>query len=286
MFNIIDRRDPAHWNAIGRLVAENPGGPLIASQNRPEDLRPERWARNVSVLDHHHADGEALLESVVATLTADEAAIVMIDELRGGSKEKIAEGARMLRERHPELAGRWGTYVVSGTAVSYPNLQPAVDELLAADAIVAVEYYVHYRDYCASGATSEERDAWLADFYLGGGRFPGGRFRWLMNRRRLKRSDSRITVLFGVTDDGKRPGRAEYMDGPRPAEFLDRLFYVWVSGTPYPEILAAANGGAGSWKWDAQAHHTEIRDEQFAESWNHYCRDGKRSPRFPSVECE
>ena len=203
--------------------------------------------------------------------------------------------ATTLRERHPGLRGRWGCYVANGPRVDLSNLAPAIDALLLADATIAVEMYPRYADYCAVGRTPAERDAWLAHFFKGGRggdrfRIPIAehRFDWLMKRRAEKRSHSRITVVFGVTDTAQPPkrGKLDFVKGPRPAHFLDRLFFVWMNRSGHPEIISAANGGAGSWKWERANVSTSGRDDAFVQSWRHYCQQGKRTNRVDDdVRC-
>ena len=83
--------------------------------------------------------------------------------------------------------------------------------------------------------------------------------------------------MFGVTDT--------YLDGHDPFVFLDRMFFVWMSRTGFPEVLAAANGGAGSYKWQRDHLDAATRDQRFAAAWEHYCRRGQASSLAGSVAC-
>jgi hypothetical protein len=283
MFNIINRNSPEHWDAIRELVIST-DGPLVASQNHPEGLPFDRWVRNLGVLRIPSA--EACADAVVQTLGAAEAPrVVMIDDLRLAVVGMIRDFARVMRDRHPELAGRWGVYVASGPGVSLDNYGPAILELLQAGATLAVEMYPRYADYCAAGWTAGHRDRWLAGYFRGGGSFPRHRLDWLMAQRDALDSPSRVTVVFGVTDKGRRPGTQEYLRGPRPAEFLDRIFQVWMTRSGRPELISSANGGAGSYKWDRDAVSDATRARDFVESWRHYCERGETEPRVEGPPC-
>jgi hypothetical protein len=242
---VLATQDRDRWDAVRSLVLTT-DGPLIASQNRPPaDVVPvAKWTKNISVL--HHPSPASLTEAALTALQAppgERPRFVIVDELRTDSVSLIAAFAKEMR-RHPDLAGRWGCYLANGGRVSFRSWRPAIDELLRADARLVVEMYPSYGEYIASGASSAERDGWLRDFFMGGGAFPAGRFGWLMTHS--KGSASGVSVMFGVTDKGRKPGRLTYMRGPRPAQFLDRLFYVWMTRTGHPEVISAARGGAGS----------------------------------------
>jgi hypothetical protein len=272
MFNIINRNSPEHWAAIRELVTSTEG-PLVASQNHPEGLPFAKWAQNLGVLRIPSAEAGA--EAVVGSLGAPEPPrVVMLDDLRMAAVEMIRDLARIMRDRHPELAGRWGVYVANGPGVGLDNYGPAIAELLRAGATLAVEMYPRYADYCGAGWRSAGRDRWLAAYFRGGGPFPRHRLDWLMAQRDALGSPSRVTAVFGVTDKGRRPGTQEYLRGRRPAEFLDRIFEVWMTGSGHPELLAAANGGAGSYKWDRDAVSDPSRAGDFVASWRRHCEPG------------
>ncbi len=201
MFHIVVRRTPGNWDALLGLV-ERHELPLITSENRPADVAPENWCKYV--LARRHASGQDVADDVIGALTgADQAAMAMIDELAGGGGlvQKIAEAARLLRDERPELRGRWGAFVAGGPRTAYTSFNrpsaPAIDELLRADATLALELYPKYSDYCAAGASVSRRDQWMADFFQGeSGAFPQPRLRWLAGRRQELRSASRLTASF------------------------------------------------------------------------------------------
>jgi hypothetical protein len=145
------------------------------------------------------------------------------------------------------------------------GLQPAIDNLLDARAMIACEFYAKQSDYNNAGDTKGERDVWLGDFFRGSrGAFPQGRLHWLSERRKSRGSDSHLSALFGVTDKFV----SDY-------SFLDRMFYVFVNRSGYRGLGLASNGGIGSWKWDADGLSSSSRDVRFVESWDWYCRQGK-----------
>lgn len=123
--------------------------------------------------------------------------------------------------------------MVAQPGVSFANLNPAnmaaIDALLDAGAIISCEfYYRQIEDYCQRGTTAGARDIWLGDKFhgeRGATGFP--RFDWLAKRKVARNSGSPLTVVFGVTDQPP----IDYLNGPSPAVFLDRLFYVW--GYPF-----------------------------------------------------
>jgi hypothetical protein len=263
-FHIVTADSTAHWDAIVPL------GGYVAAQNLPPGVPNERWAQNISVT--WYPTGDAMADAIAGGLNPpNNRARVMIDELRGNSINIVADCARAMRTRYPQWAGRWGCYVVNGTNVAYPGLQPAIDELLDARAMIACEFYAHQTDYQKSGDTATERDIWLGDFFRGSrGSFSQGRLHWLAERRKSRGSDSHLSALFGVTDNFIQDWT-----------FLDRMFYVFVNRSGYRGLLLSSNGGAGSWKWDREGLSSTSRDVRFADSWRWYCQQGKTalSPR-------
>jgi hypothetical protein len=177
----------------------------------------------------------------------------MIDELAGGRGlvPKIADAARRLRTRRPDLRGLWGAFVGSGPRTAYtafnPPDAPAIDELLRADATLTLEFYPRYSAYCASATTVSGRDQWMADFFRGeSGKFPQPRLRWLAARRRRLGSASRLTVLFPTTDVSP----LDYLGRNEPADYLDRMFHVWATRSGFRGLMLAENGGIGTYEWD------------------------------------
>ena len=282
MFNTAEVATADDWPALAAVIRANPAARWVSTT--PPPVGPERWALRLGVEDF--ADGERLGERIASVLAGPQRgprpATVIVDELRGGSNstlERIAECTTWLHREHPALdGGRWAIYLAHQDIAAFDTLLPALDPALAAGATIAVEMYATQRAYCAAGGGGEAGDQWLADFFLGGrGSSPGAGFAWLAERRRQLGSRSRLTAVFGVTDT--------YLDGPDPFVFLDRMFFVWMSRTGFPEVLAAANGGAGSYKWQRDhLEHTE-RDQRFAAAWDHYCRRGQVSSLGGSVAC-
>jgi hypothetical protein len=272
MLNIVNRTDTPFWDSIKTLVEGNVG-PLVASQHKPDTVAHTKWCQNISPL--RFTSGEAMANRINQILSQDDRPqLVMIDELRTDTVQKIHACARRMRTAFPVHRGRWGAYLVNGTAVSYARLNPAIDALLAADAILACEMYARESDYCAAA----DPDKWLEDFFLGSqGAFPQPRFHWLAERKASRRSASRLTVLFGVTNS--------YIDNGDGTKFLDRMFYIWATRSGYRAIVSVANGGAGSWKWESGAIASGTRDLAFAGSWNHYCREGLTSSRMGALTC-
>lgn len=259
-YNIISADSQYHWDALISL----PAG-YIAAQNPPPGIPNERWAQNISV--DWYGNGAAMAEAIAGGLNPpNNRAVVMIDELRSASISKVADCAFHMRTYYPQWAGRWGCYLVTGTNVAYPGLQPAIDELLDARARISCEMYAKQSEYNAAGDTKGERDTWLGDYFRGSrGAFQNqGRLHWLAERRKSRSSDSHLSVMFGVTD--------KYVSD---YTFLDRMFYVFVNRSGYRGLALASNGGIGSWKWDSPELSSSARDVRFATSWDWYCRQGQ-----------
>jgi hypothetical protein len=282
MFNTAEVGRADEWPALAALIRAHPVMRWVSTT--PPPVGPRRWALRLGVEDF--ADGERLGERIATVLEhgggGPRPAAVIVDELRGGRNstlERVAECAAWLHRERPALdGGRWAIYLAHQDVAPFDSLLHALDPVLAAGATIAVEMYATERAYCGAGRDEGAGDAWLADFFLGGrGSSPGAGFAWLAERRRAMGSRSRLTVVFGVTDT--------YLNGPDPFVFLDRMFYVWMTRTGFPEVLAAANGGAGSYKWQRDHLDARTRDERFAAAWEHYCRRGQRDSLAGAVAC-
>jgi hypothetical protein len=314
MFNTVapGTSSQPYWDRILALANANPYVTIASNDltGPPPGVSDGHWTLNLSPsfwnTGNAQADGQNMADWIGVLLTqpgsAHYPAIVMIDELRSDTKDRIYYCAQRMQSYWnyalPTMPLRWGVHLVSvdGISVGYPDYNtdptPAIDAVMLANARIACEFYVpqkNYidpgppqrlvRGYCDQGTTLDERDAWLADLFIGSNStHPTGRFQWLTQRAVHNSSTSVLTASFGVTDT--------QMNGNDPAWFLDRMFYVWVSLTPFASYLAPTNGGAGSWKWqDTAMPGNSTRDSAFEESWNWYCRDGKTTPRFTSVNC-
>lgn len=287
-FHLLHKDFFTSWDSILTL-AQTHAGPLLASQNKPDQIGYEKWAQVITteygVRDGaiiSFANGQDMASFIHSMLVRGIGgpARVMIDELRSDTKDRVHDCAQAMRAKYPQWAGRWGAFVVHGNAVGYPNLNtdptPAIDALLDAQAIIFPEMYASRADYCASGATASVRDQWLEDFFRGSqGAFPQGRFQWLAQRKTSRNSQSQLGILFGVTDT--------YMTGVNPGVFLDRMFYVWRNRSGYPSTLLSSNGGPGSWKWHDQSPTS--RDELYRQSFEHYAVAGMTTSRLGQVTC-
>jgi hypothetical protein len=281
VFHTADVATADDWPALAALIRASPETRWVSSA--PPPVGPERWALRLGADDF--PDGERLGARIADVLSGASAgpspATVIVDELRGGRNstlERVARCAAWLHREHPALGGgRWALYLAHQNIAAFDTLTAALDPALAAGATIAVEMYPTESAYCAAGGAGAG-DRWLADFFLGGrGESPHAGFAWLEERRRHLGSRSRLTAVFGVTDT--------YLDGRDPFVFLDRMFYVWMTRTGFPGVLAAANGGAGSYKWQRGHVRAAGRDKRFAASWEHYCLHGQTSSLAGRVAC-
>lgn len=276
-FHTITAAKLTTWDAILALSSSH-AGQLIAAQNQPPGVSANRWAKNIHT--SHYATPEAMADAMHLTFVKGGGAplAMLIDEVKTSTEGYIKTVADRMRTVYPQWKGRWGAYLVNGTAVAYPNLATGIDALLQADAIIAVELYPYLTDYCSSGTTTAARDKWLGDFFHGSrGAFPQGRFHWLAQRRAAKGSASHLTVVFGVTD--------KFVGGSGAAKLIDRMFYVWITRSGYPSIISLQGGGPGAWKWDGPYVSSTSRDLAFAQSFEHYVVQGKISSRLGPVSC-
>lgn len=282
MFNTAEVATADEWPALAALIRAYPATRWVSTT--PPPVGPERWALRLGVEDF--ADGQSLGERIAHVLAGADAGprptTVIIDELRGGENstlERVARCATWLHRERPALdGGHWAIYLAHQNIAAFDTLLEALDPVLAAGATIAVEMYATESAYCGAGREEGAGDRWLADFFLGGrGSSPGAGFAWLAERRRLRGSRSRLTAVFGVTD--------AYLDGRDPFVFLDRMFYVWMTRTGFPRVLSAANGGAGSYKWQRDHLDATTRDQRFAAAWEHYCGHGRTFSLAGGVAC-
>jgi hypothetical protein len=255
-------------------------GTMLVSDNKPADLPFDRWTRRISA--SREDTGEALAALLHAELSNPAGAPikVVVDELRDEYRAKLLAMTREMALRYPQWRGRWGVYLVNGPAVHYANYTEEIDALLDAGAMILAEMYPQATDYCAAGDRVIDRDLWLARFFRGDETI--ARLHWLVNRRNHLVSDSQISVVFGVID--------RFLAPATPAVFLDRMFYVFVTRSDHPELIALANGGPGAWKWQAPADGNDnvgnsSRDLAFRDAVEHYVVAGRRDSRLGQVDC-
>jgi hypothetical protein len=97
-------------------------------------------------------------------------------------------------------------------------------------------------------------------------------------------------VVLAATVGGP-PGRTCSLPPPPPPRpsaspgWPGLHLFVWMSRTGFPEVLAAANGGAGSYKWQRDHLDATTRDQRFAAAWRHYCGRGQAYSLAGEVAC-
>ena len=126
VFHIVARRTPLRWDAIHGLV-QGHALPLITSENRPADVAPEELVQVHPGSAPWDGPGRRRRGDPCADRRRGEpAAMAMIEELAGGRDlvPKIADAARRLRRRRPDLRGRWGAFVGSGPRTAYTKFNP------------------------------------------------------------------------------------------------------------------------------------------------------------------
>jgi hypothetical protein len=287
-FQIVHKDFVTSWDSILPLAQAN-AYVLIASQNKPDSVTHAQWAQNITSeygVDAGNivpfSSGEEMADFIHAQFQKGATAPrrIMIDELRSNTKDRVHGCAVAMATKYPQWRGRWGAYLVHGANVSYPGLNtdptPAIDALLDAGATLSAEMYPARSQYCAAGTTTAQRDEWLGAFFRGSkGAFPQGRFHWLSERKVARKSDSQLSLLFGVIDT--------YMTGSGPAVFLDRMFYIWRTKSGYPSVLLPGGGGVGAYKWHDQSPSS--RDLAFAQSFEHYVVQGQTTSLKGQVSC-
>jgi hypothetical protein len=173
-----------------------------------------------------YRDAEEMVRAIAVGLASPGGPrAVMIDELKADTAGMISHAAHLLRTRHPELAGRWGVYLVNGANVSYGRglFGWAVEECLKANAIICPEFYLQ--------ASKHQTDAQIKRAMMG---TPiRKRANWLIRRRKKLRSTSRVVALMGITP--------RYLDEPTPEMFATRQARIWRETT---------GATMGAWKWD------------------------------------
>jgi hypothetical protein len=274
-FHFIDKDEPTYWDAIATIAASNPAVLFVAT-NKPDVIPPEQWAAYLSYRTEPQPTAQDIHALLVDPVTGPR--MVMLEELHDAtSAAYFVALATQMRTAYPQWQGRWGVFVGFG---DYPVWADGVDALLQANALLSLELYPRYSEYCGGGGNGGERDVWLAEQFAGNATI--GRLDWLVARRELNASTSEITPLFGVGD--------VLLDGSAPSVFLDRMFYVWVTRTDHAALLSAARGGPGAYKWTPPTElgygvSNTSRDLAFAESFAHYAENGLTSSRLGPVDC-
>jgi len=217
MIHICTKRD-TRWKQLPKTT-------YIATQYpRPEGLEFNRWIQNIA--PQWYPTSQALAEAIAGGLRSPNGpAYVMIDELKASNIDKIAEAARLLK-KETDIQKRWGAYIVNGTAVSYSRLNPAIDRLLEANAILCCEMYFKMSLYKKLGKSYLTQNMW--------GTKSRAKLKWLVARKRYKKSNSHIVGLIGLTPT--------YLDLPRGSgDFIREMMRTW------EQIIPEKLGG---WKWD------------------------------------
>src|SRR5262245_50013077 len=168
MFNIVIKDDKEYYQAVRSLVmsSQGPHGPLITSQNHPEDLPFGKWAKNIGIKTVKTSTARVnLVRRALEAPENQRPRVVMIDELSTShtptpqsdpikTVPMIRDFAKTMSQESPEHRGRWGCYIANGGRVDYSKFAPAIVELLRADAHIAVELYPRFEDYCGSANTT------------------------------------------------------------------------------------------------------------------------------------
>lgn len=222
MIHIIAKRDE-RWKSLPQ------GTYLACHYPRPAGLHPSRWVQNV--YPGWYSSGTEMAQAIIGGLrSSDPPAYVMIDELKGSNKKMVAECANYLKNysasgQTPDIRGRWGAYLVNGVNVSYARLNPAIDALLEADAIITCEVYLKISTWKLLGRRYITRNMW--------GTKRNARLKWLIARKQYKNSKSHITGLIGLTD--------KYLNRKKTGDFIREMQRTWQQIIPEP---------MGGWKWD------------------------------------
>lgn len=216
MIHICSKRD-ARWQKL-------PSSCIVATQYpKPDGLSSHRWAQNIS--PDWYSNGEQMGQAIIDGLRSEQPpCIVMIDELKKTTVNKVTKAAQLV-SLETDLRGKFGAYLVNGTAVSYALLNPAIDALLDGGALIAPEMYLKASEYERLG------QPYLTKNILGTDSLP--RLQWLLSRRASRNSSSLIVGLVGLT--------SVFLDAGNPMKLIRAIRGVWESVSPGP---------MGAWKWD------------------------------------
>ncbi len=299
MFNVVKlpASDSEYWygDNIKLMALEHPGLVLIATDGRPGDngyygdVPNNYWAKIVRpfnsyspVIRRYNPDpatnGSMMADEIGAWLNGAYGQIprrVIIDELNTATVPDInACCTRMATHQanYPFMKSNWGAFIQAGRGVWFPAWETSLRALMNLRALVVPEFYAKHRDFCTQGA-----DAWLMKFFFtgedttdSGTRYYtiGGRFDWLWSLAGQYPGVG-INIVFRVSDDYAGGGY------PQPEWWIDRQMYNFRQRSSGQLVLAGANGGTGSWKWDSTDPNVPLtnpsRDNSFRDSWNWYC---------------
>ncbi len=275
-FHFVFQSSLPYWDAILDL-SQTTENVLFVAGTKPAQVAHDRWVAYLS----YRSNPRPTAADVNALLSAPEAPrFVMFEELHDSTSQAFFVAlANELRTQYPQWAGRWGVFVGYG---NYRAWQPALDALLRANAIIALELYPEKPAYCASSPTVAGRDLWLANQFKGTAAV--GRLDFLLARRAALGSASFISPLLGVGD--------VLLGDTHAAIFLDRIFYVWATRTGYRRMILATHGGPGAYKWQTVTETplrygitSTARDDQFVASFAHYSAAGLTRSRLGPVNC-
>lgn len=281
MIHRVVRGDYDLWEPIWKQIVEPNANCYIASNNRPTgtggedspvEVPADKWAKVYTGINNS-TNVDSLVNDVVSTLEANEAAITVFDELQSGNRDAMREIVERLKN-YPNLNGRYGVYIVNGQSINYSYFKPVLAILMQTNGIIFPEIYFNYIDYCSASTSYKGRDDWMLNQINGKGSL--NRFQYLTQLRNQIGSSSHIAPVIAVTD--------AFNDGATPFKMVDRAMWAFVNsefGRPYSLLGLSHNPGAiGSWKWDTTGG-TDIlgRATEFVKSWNHYCRDKQKTPR-------
>ncbi len=275
MYHIIHRDYFDYWGSIHQIVLNNPLARLVTQTPIPGGIAQADWARSFSWGTYNNSPdpGGYLAYDIGTWLRSDGGNHAVIDELFTGKVANITRCVQFLQANFPDVSSRWAVLCAHPNSSGW-NLgaaPTAIDTILSLHAGVVLQQYINQVGYCQIKNTQgvAAADAYLRDHFRG---YNGAQWLvWLMNRRSQLSSQSRVTMMFGVTD--------AYLSGPTPYKYLDRMFYVFRTQSGFPSLMLAAQGGIGSYKWentpgDAQRVTSTGRDETFRTSWNYYCGGG------------
>lgn len=282
MIHRIVRSDYNLWQPIWEQIVKPNPGCFIASNNRPTGtgspdspsgvvVQPEKWAKVYGLTNVDDSTKITIANDAVTSLTNNDCAVVVFDELSNSTLAFATDISEFMRTQHPELKGRWGFYLVSGSNVSYAGLRSCLTSLINASAFICPELYMDYTTYCSIAPQYTDKDKWLESQINGNSSL--ARLNWLHDLQVSMNKFTQISPVVGVTD--------KFNSGLTPSKMIDRTMWGILNsthGSRYGVYMGDGNaGGIGSWKWDATALTDTNRANDFVISWNNYSRDRKKT---------